>query len=177
MRKKWCKSLFDDTCITVFSASSYDKNTDNCSGILEIFEKDDRVEFKSFPPIERLQKDDTLYYKVQNQDPSNRIPFSLLYPFLNTTSSQVKLTPNFKIRKGKTRNSYNSINYTRQTQLIKPSFTTKPRRSLHHNGSVANINITSTANINITSAAHANKNERVNQPKIVASHSMPVLNF
>lgn len=54
--KKGVLKIFDDRCITVFSASSYDKNLGNSSGLLELFQQDDRIELKIFDPIERLKK-------------------------------------------------------------------------------------------------------------------------
>lgn len=132
--------IFDDKCITVFSASSYDENIKNCSGISELFKQDDRVVVKSFPPIERLQKSDTVYYKVQNQNQIEKLPFSLLYPFLNVNAPR-KLSKNMKIKHGKARNSYNSIISAKPSMFFKPSFTTKTRKSLNVQQSSSNANI------------------------------------
>lgn len=56
---------FNQKCITVFSASSYDKNLGNMSGILKLFHKKDIFEAITFDPISRLKKHDAVYYKVQ----------------------------------------------------------------------------------------------------------------
>lgn len=56
--------LFNDKCITVFSASSYSSHMGNSSGILKLYEKSDTFEPIIFPPIPRLKKSDTNYFKV-----------------------------------------------------------------------------------------------------------------
>lgn len=58
------EELFNEKCITVFSASSYNCDMGNSSGILKIYQKDDKIEPITFPPITRLQKYDATYYKV-----------------------------------------------------------------------------------------------------------------
>ena len=55
---------FDDKCITVFSASSFDKKFDNCSSVIKLFQKDDKVKVTTFLPIKQLQKDEVIRYKV-----------------------------------------------------------------------------------------------------------------
>lgn len=62
---------FSEKCITVFSASSYDRNLGNKSAIVELFEQDDRLDSVVFCPFSRLHKFDTLYYKVKCFDDSN----------------------------------------------------------------------------------------------------------
>lgn len=57
---------FNEKCITVFSASSYDPDMDNKSGILKIYKKKDRIEPVSFDPLPRLKKFDAVYYKVSS---------------------------------------------------------------------------------------------------------------
>ena len=57
--------LFNDKCITVFSASSYSSNMGNKSGVLKLYQKNDTFECVSFKPLPRLKKCDTNYYKVQ----------------------------------------------------------------------------------------------------------------
>lgn len=57
--------LFNDKCITIFSASSYSPDLNNKSGILKLFKKDDKFEKVVFQPLNRLQKCDAIYYKVQ----------------------------------------------------------------------------------------------------------------
>lgn len=79
---------FNEKFITVFSASSYDKDMHNSSGILKIFQKDDIVHSISFPPITRLDKSDAAYYKVQAfnnaKDCKSHICFSFKHPNLNS---------------------------------------------------------------------------------------------
>lgn len=154
--------VFDNKCITVFSASSYSHNSGNRSGIMELFQKDDHFEFKSFPPIERLQKSDTIYYKVQNQDKIDRLPFSLLYPFLNVNSS-IRLSPSMKLGTKPARKSHNSITNTKLAPFMKPSFTTKSKKSINltHSPSIGNIEI--------NSVNHRDKTH----PKMVTSRSVP----
>lgn len=62
---------FNDKCITVFSASSYDRDLGNKCGIIKLFEADDKVESIIFHPFRRLKKFDTLYFKVQMFNGSN----------------------------------------------------------------------------------------------------------
>lgn len=57
---------FNDKCITVFSASSYNYSMGNRSGVLKVVQKGDRIEPVSFPPLPRLSKSDADYYKVQH---------------------------------------------------------------------------------------------------------------
>ena len=57
--------LFNDKCITVFSASSYCCDMGNSSGILKLLSKSDDFEVIVFQPIHRLKKFDANYYKVQ----------------------------------------------------------------------------------------------------------------
>lgn len=57
--------IFNDKCITVFSASSYSYDMSNSSGILKLFECNDCIEKVVFEPILRLKKFDAVYYKVQ----------------------------------------------------------------------------------------------------------------
>lgn len=59
------KTLFNNKCITVFSASSYSFDMSNSSGILKLFENNDNVEPIIFEPLHRLKKCDTCYYRVQ----------------------------------------------------------------------------------------------------------------
>lgn len=57
---------FNEKLITVFSASSYDKNLGNHSAILKLFLNDDNIQIFHFNPLERLQKCDATFYKVQS---------------------------------------------------------------------------------------------------------------
>ena len=76
---------FNNECITVFSSSSYSKEMGNDSGILKLFQKDDKTEFISFPPLKRLKKIDTVYYKVQkfNEKLVFNNFFSIIHPKLS----------------------------------------------------------------------------------------------
>lgn len=73
------EELFNYKCITVFSASSYSNEMENSSGILKIYQQNDQTVFLNFPPINRLSKCDTVYYKVQpfNQKNTNQAKFSI----------------------------------------------------------------------------------------------------
>lgn len=58
--------MFNDKCITVFSASSYSNDVNNSSGILNIFKCNDIIEKVVFEPLKRLKKCETNYFKVQS---------------------------------------------------------------------------------------------------------------
>lgn len=67
---------FGDKCITVFSASSYDKSMNNYSAVLQLFRDSNQIHISNFPPIERLLKSDAFYYKVQPLNSIDaKIPF------------------------------------------------------------------------------------------------------
>ena len=98
--KKGSSSKFSGKCITVFSASSYDKNMNNCSAIIELFQKDDRLNFVTFAPLERLKKSDTLYYRVEPLEKSDgKIPYCFSYQLpkldVNRTVKFQKTSNNF----------------------------------------------------------------------------------
>ena len=57
---------FDDKCITVFSAYSFDNFLENKSAVIQLFQKDDNVQIVNFHPLSCLKKSDRLYYKVQS---------------------------------------------------------------------------------------------------------------
>ena len=70
---------FNGKCITVFSASSYNKNMGNLSGILKLSLNNDEVESIFFEPIHRIKKYDAVYFKVSQYNetkPSKSIFFS-----------------------------------------------------------------------------------------------------
>lgn len=77
--KEGTEALFNDKCITVFSASSYSTDLGNSSGILSVNKKNDKIEFINFEPLHRLKKFDAVYYKVQNyqQNLENKSKFSV----------------------------------------------------------------------------------------------------
>ncbi|KAK8841654.1 hypothetical protein M9Y10_026594 [Tritrichomonas musculus] len=60
------EKLFNDKCITVFSASSYFPEMSNSSGILRIYKENDKAESVFFPPLKRFEKADTSYFKDQS---------------------------------------------------------------------------------------------------------------
>lgn len=110
--KKGSLSHFNGKCITVFSASSYNKNMSNYSSILEISQNEDKVNSITFSPINRLLKSDALYYKVQQLNKTNdKIPscFSLNNKKLNS------------MRKNKNQKSHNFLNLqSNHFKLVKP---------------------------------------------------------
>lgn len=80
------EQLFNDKCITVFSASSYCKNMGNSSGILKVLKDDDSIKPVIFAPFKRLKKCDASYYKVQS--------FPLKNLNLSKISNQKRVTRN-----------------------------------------------------------------------------------
>lgn len=67
------EKTFNEKCITVFSASSYNCDMGNYSGILKLLEKDDRIEHIKFDPLHRLKKYEAFYYKVQAFEDSHEL--------------------------------------------------------------------------------------------------------
>lgn len=122
---------FDDRCITVFSASSYDNSLENKSAVLQLFQKDDRVQIVTFPPLSRLQKIETLYYKVQSlysKDTRSNNCFSLLYPKLYLQPA-VRMVTNYNGRRIANHKSEKIMTLPRSVNinaLIRPRFSTKP---------------------------------------------------
>ena len=55
---------FNDRCITVYSASSYDKFENISSAIIELFQKNDAFRITTFFPIRRFSRKDAVFYKV-----------------------------------------------------------------------------------------------------------------
>lgn len=91
---------FQEKCVTVFSASSYSKEFGNYSGIVKLFQKDDSIKFVTFPPLRRLEKSDTIYYKVQafhDRNEKIRLCFSFRHPLLPSNSS-VRMTRHKSVR-------------------------------------------------------------------------------
>lgn len=120
---------FGDKCITVFSASSYDKQMGNSSSILEIFQKDDSITVTTFEPLQRLQKSEAFYYKVQSlksNEEKTQYYFSLHHP---TLPSCINLLSN-KSSKHKSENLFilKTI-ISKPRTLINPKFTTNQRKS------------------------------------------------
>lgn len=104
-------SQFFDKCVTVFSASSYDRPMGNSSAILHIILENDQFKTIEFYPIERLSKKDALYYKVQplnSNEEKNHKFFSLTHPSMDPRLSiKIKSTKNYS--KGRYHNSTSSL--------------------------------------------------------------------
>lgn len=124
---------FGDKCITVFSASSYDSYLGNSSAILHLSQRKDTLNTITFQPIERLEKTEAAYYKVQSYNTSNDkilFCFSLLHPGYDSS-----LVPQRRARsKGKKRiTTQKSVVYSGSPignrSLMKTKFITNPRRS------------------------------------------------
>ena len=83
--KKGSHTQFDEMCVTVFSASSYEKYKSNHSGIVKLFEENDKIKIVTFPPLHRIEKKDVVYYKIQalyQKDETVHHCFSFLHPKL-----------------------------------------------------------------------------------------------
>ncbi|KAK8876537.1 hypothetical protein M9Y10_006754 [Tritrichomonas musculus] len=131
--KKGTLSNFGDQCITVFSASSYDK-MGNFSSILQLFQQDDVIKVTTFPPLERLQKSEAFYYKVQALNPNeekSHVCFSLMHPKLITRTPIVgKGSRQIKPFKSENTLTLSSSSF-RLSSLVKPKFTTNQRKSFN----------------------------------------------
>lgn len=80
--KKGTHTQFDEMCVTVFSASSYEKYMSNCSGI--------KIKIVTFPPLHRIEKKNVVYYKVQalcQSDDKVHHCFSFLHPKLYSNAA------------------------------------------------------------------------------------------
>lgn len=89
--KHGSRTNFKQKCITVFSASSYSTEFVNKSGILHLYEKDDQIEYTSFPPLDRLEKKDAIYYKVEpfQIEKNVRFCFSFRHPKLQNENNMI----------------------------------------------------------------------------------------
>ena len=125
--KHGTKKYFNEKCITVFSASSYSQDMGNKSGILKLFESDDRIEFISFSPLSRLQKADTVYYKVESFNNEDKIHhyFSIRHPILHRSPS----TRTISTKNCKQINTIQSLHHIPSQYRINPAFVTSSRRS------------------------------------------------
>lgn len=56
---------FNEKCITVFSASSYNKEMGNKSGILKVIKNSDSIESVTFPPLVPLNRGNANFFRVQ----------------------------------------------------------------------------------------------------------------
>ena len=112
---------FNEKCITVFSASSYDNIMQNSSAVIQLFQCDDSIKVTTFEPLERLSKSEAFYYKVQAIDEIGKRPcFSLQHPLLCNSlfaQSQVKFF------------GYQKSGCSKSTPMIKPKFTTNRRKT------------------------------------------------
>lgn len=138
--KNGCQKSFCDKCITVFSASSYDKSMGNSSSILQLFQNDDIISLKTFQPIPRLQKSDASYYKVQPLTPTNtRIKpcFSFLHPQLRLTGS-LRMSASGSIMQLKTQRTDYCIAHqspnSKFANIMKPNikFTTNKKKTMSY---------------------------------------------
>ena len=134
--KKGVEKMFNDKCITVFSASSYDKVVQNYSSILQLFENDDTIKVHTFKPLQRLEKCDCIYYKVQSRfsnEEKSRFCFSLMHPRLvssvNDRSAIIK-TSSRSIRSQKSENSIYSYHpyHSKSMNFVIPKFVTNKKK-------------------------------------------------
>ncbi|KAK8888721.1 hypothetical protein M9Y10_033455 [Tritrichomonas musculus] len=131
-----CES-FHQTCITVFSASSYSTDMGNYSGILRVKKINDEVEYITFPPLSRLKKADAAYYKVQAFGANEKhIPtiFSIRHPQLvlrgNTMSNlQTGYSQFHPIKKHQSQYVRRDNFPIKRNCLCKPSLLTNQRKS------------------------------------------------
>lgn len=131
-----CRSCFNGKCITVFSASSYSQYLRNFSAVLHLFQNDDYIKATTFHPINRLNKSEAIYYKVQ---PFNQVYnltndhafFSFLHPRLLPNMIFCNVSPNInnKLSKMKRNILSKGPNTATQPTVMKPKFTTNPRKS------------------------------------------------
>ncbi|KAK8892943.1 hypothetical protein M9Y10_030197 [Tritrichomonas musculus] len=56
---------FNNKCITVFSASSFNESMENSSSVLQIFQEDDKIKVTTFLPLKRLHRCEAVHYKVK----------------------------------------------------------------------------------------------------------------
>ena len=132
--KKGSSSSFNGKCITVFSASSYDKNMNNCSSILKLSQQNDEVNFITFRPIDRLQKSDAIYYKVQKLNKTDgKIPtcFSL---------RSKNLDPNNKNKVSNKSHNFLSLQNNR-SKFVKPVLRTGSLRAQALNYSLGDLKL------------------------------------
>lgn len=130
--KNGCVKNFGDKCITIFSASSYDKEMGNKSAILQLFERDDSIHVKTFPPIKRLQKSDAVYYKVQ---PLNSIQNNIKNVFslqFSSMSLRIPSSPSFsQIKSQRSENFlFRQNSALKIAPIVKPKFTTNSKKCL-----------------------------------------------
>lgn len=110
--KRGVHKHFNEKLVTVFSASSYDKNLGNSSAVLQLFQSDDKLEVHHFCPLERLPKCDAAYYKVQpfSVKTEKKIPsfYSFHHPFL-LSHNAIKKIPHKKFNGIQPQSSHNSF--------------------------------------------------------------------
>lgn len=122
---------YNGKCLTVFSASSYDKLMGNSSSVLQLFQKDDTIKNVPFLPLRRLLKSEAVYCKVQplNKEADNHTYFSRLHPTM-VSSRLPRMVSNNSFKKEKSGNIVVPRNLSRlATPLTKSRFITKPRQS------------------------------------------------
>ena len=134
--KKGSVKNFGDKCITIFSASSYDKEMGNSSAILQLFQEDDSIKVTTFPPLCRLQKYDTAYYKVQplNQGEKKiKNCFSLNHPKLFSTGSfrmPLNSSSGNQLNTKRLNDFLPQQNSFRLPTIVKPKFITNSKKVL-----------------------------------------------
>lgn len=133
--KNGIQKNFNDKCITVFSASSYDKTAENSSAILKLFQCTDSISCQTFSPLPRLQKSDSSYYKVQPLNPSiKRVKtcFSFLHPQLHSVGS-LRMSSSCSITQIKTQRTEDSLHHqclnSKMAPIVKPRFITNSKKS------------------------------------------------
>lgn len=121
--------LFNEKCITVFSASSYSCNMGNSSGILKIYQNEDKIEPIVFPPIYRLKKCDSNYYKVQSyiqnkmKNIKSKKNFLLSFAHINGSHSEHIVISQFHTSRASARNHHqNEVGLNSENSQEKESF-------------------------------------------------------
>ena len=161
---------FDDKCITVFSASSYTQPLGNCSGILQLFEKDNSITITTFPPLYRLLKSEATYYKVESLTPRDaqiRNYFSILHPKL-LSNATVKIVAKHRGNKIIGHSSDSSLQShgtpLKRSNVMRPKLVTNQKKScqnalksaIYQTGSLPTLN---NDNNNANNQINGNKND------------------
>ncbi|KAK8865169.1 hypothetical protein M9Y10_010704 [Tritrichomonas musculus] len=107
---KGYQEFFPKKCITVFSASSYHYDMSNYSGILRLDQKNDRVEYINFFPIQKISREDVYYYKVNgffNHSDIKPKCYSIYHPIMasktSTYNTSMRLLPKSLIKENSVR--------------------------------------------------------------------------
>lgn len=148
--KHGSRTNFSKKCITVFSASSYSDEFVNKSGILQLYEKDDQIEYTSFQPLDRLEKNDAIYYKVEafQIEKNDRCCFSFRHPKLHAENS-CSLSP-YKTSR--------AIKAHQSVRLAKPLFRTFSKKAAP---SIARPKISHSTSLSDISSKEYNSNKEM----------------